>query len=168
MKHYSAGLAAVAVALALVGCDGSGSSSAPSNPTPLPAPHPKPPAAAPAASGAAATNAPLPLNEFGMPTLTNADDLGCVTCHRIDSRLVGPPWMEVSKKYKGATTYKYSSNGSNDPAAKEYPLVEGLVNKVSKGGHGNWGTMSMPANDPTGQKKEKIETVVKFILGLAK
>jgi cytochrome c len=40
--------------------------------------------------------------------------------------------------------------------------------KVSKGGSGNWGTMPMPANDPTGKKQDDIKALVKFIAGLAK
>ncbi len=93
-----------------------------------------------------------------MPPL--AKELNCVACHKIDAKLVGPAWADVSKKYKGASEFEY--NG------KQYPLVEGLVMKVSKGGSGHWGSMTMPANDPTGTKKDKIEQLVHFVLGLAK
>ena len=67
--------------------------------------------------------------------------------------------MDVSKKYKGATKYVY--NG------KEYPLLDGLVMKVSKGGSGNWGSMPMPANDPSGAHKAEITELVKFEQSLA-
>jgi cytochrome c len=87
-----------------------------------------------------------------------AKELNCVACHAIDKKVVGPAWADVGKKYKGATEFEY--NG------KKYPLVEGLVMKVSKGGSGHWGSMPMPANDPTGAKKDKIEKIVKFELGL--
>lgn len=93
-----------------------------------------------------------------MPPL--AKELNCVACHAIDKKIVGPAWADVSNKYKGAAKFEF--NG------KEYPLVEGLVMKVSKGGSGHWGTMPMPANDPSGAKKEKIEELVHFVLGLAK
>jgi cytochrome c len=93
-----------------------------------------------------------------MPPL--AKELNCTTCHSIDHKIVGPAWADVSKKYKDATTFNY--NG------KDYPLVEGLVMKVSKGGSGHWGTMPMPANDPSGAKKDKIQQLVHFVLGLAK
>ncbi len=93
-----------------------------------------------------------------MPPL--AKELNCVACHAIDKKVVGPAWHDVSVKYKGATTFNY--NG------KDYPLVEGLVMKVSKGGSGHWGSMPMPANDPSGAKKDKIEQLVHFVLGLAK
>ncbi len=75
--------------------------------------------------------------------------------------------MDVSRKYKGQTTSKYSSLGSGAPNAKEYPLVDGLVMKVSRGGAGNWGTQPMIANNPTGAKNDEIRHIVEFILGLA-
>ncbi len=87
-----------------------------------------------------------------------ARELNCVACHAVDHKVVGPAWADVGKKYKGATEFEY--NG------KKYPLLEGLIMKVSKGGSGHWGSMPMPANDPTGAKKEKIEKLVKFELSL--
>jgi len=50
---------------------------------------------------------------------------------------------------------------------KEYPLVEGLVMKVSQGGSGNWGTVPMPPNDPKGKHADEITDLVKFEQGLA-
>lgn len=93
---------------------------------------------------------------------------GCTACHAIDKKGVGPAWMEVSKKYKGVAKYKYSNNGSNASNAKEYPLVEGLTMKVSKGGNGNWGSVRMIANDPSYKKQAAIKELVTFILDLAK
>lgn len=85
---------------------------------------------------------------------------GCTACHAIDKKVVGPAWMDVSKKYKGAKTYTFGG--------KEYPLVEGLMMKVSKGGSGNWGTVPMIANDPNGSKQADIKALVEFVLGLDK
>jgi cytochrome c len=101
-----------------------------------------------------------------MPALAKKD--GCTACHAIDKKVVGPAWMDVSKKYKGVKTYKYSNNGSAAPDAKEYPLLEGLMMKVSKGGHGNWGSVPMIANDPSGSKQADIKELVEFELNLAK
>ncbi len=101
-----------------------------------------------------------------MPPLAKKD--GCTACHAIDHKVVGPAWVDVAKKYKGATKYKYSNNGSAAPDAKEYPLVEGLMMKVSKGGHGNWGTAAMIPNDPAGKKQAEIKELVEFELSLAK
>ena len=93
-----------------------------------------------------------------MPPLAKKNN--CTACHAIDHKVVGPAWMDVSKKYKGATEFEY--NGT------KYPLMEGLIMKVSKGGSGHWGTMPMPANDPSGAKQAEIKELVTFVLGLAK
>jgi cytochrome c len=92
-----------------------------------------------------------------MPPL--AKKYACNACHAIEAKGVGPAWMEVSRAYKGATKYTYRE--------KEYPLQEGLVMKVSKGGAGNWGTMPMPGNASV-VKEADITILVQFILGLAK
>ena len=84
--------------------------------------------------------------------------LPCLSCHAVDRKVIGPAWRDVGKKYKGVKTFDY--NG------KEYPLFEGLVKKVSNGGSGHWGSFPMPANDPTGKKRDKIEKMVKFVLSL--
>ncbi len=93
-----------------------------------------------------------------MPEL--AKKSGCVGCHAIDKKLVGPGWMDVANKYKGAKTYSFGG--------KDYPLEEGLLMKVSKGGSGNWGTMAMPPQDASGKKQAEMTELVKFVLGLAK
>jgi cytochrome c len=89
-----------------------------------------------------------------MPAL--AKKLNCTACHAIDKKVVGPSWRDVAKKYTGSGITKFTYNG------KEYPLIEGLVMKVSKGGSGNWGTMPMPANDAAGVKQAEITELVKF------
>lgn len=96
-------------------------------------------------------------SDVGMPPLAHKNN--CIACHAINTRVVGPAWRDVAEKYKGAKTYTYHD--------KEYPLVEGLAMKVSQGGVGNWGSMPMPPNDPSGSKKEEITQLVQFILGLA-
>jgi len=72
--------------------------------------------------------------------------------------VVGPSWRDMAEKYKGVTKFTYKG--------KEYPLTEGLVVKVSKGGSGNWGKMPMPGNDPAGTKHSEMTELVKFILSL--
>jgi cytochrome c551/c552 len=84
-----------------------------------------------------------------MPPLAKKNN--CTACHAIDKKVVGPAWMEVSKKYKG------------DAGAEAK-----LITKVSKGGSGVWGSMPMPANDPAGTKQADIKELVQFVLGLAK
>lgn len=68
--------------------------------------------------------------------------------------------MNVSLKYKSVDKFEY--NG------KEYPLVEGLMMKVSQGGSGHWGSMPMPANDAKSVMQPDMKELVLFVLGLAK
>jgi cytochrome c len=84
-----------------------------------------------------------------MPDLAKKN--GCVACHSIDKKIVGPAWMDVAKKYKGDTGAE----------AK-------LIAKVSKGGSGVWGKVSMPAMDASGKKQDDIRQLVQFILALDK
>ena len=95
-----------------------------------------------------------------MPEL--ARKMNCTACHDIDKKGVGPSWMSVAKRYKDAKSFTF--------ADKDYPLLEGLMMKVSKGGSGNWITTPypMPANDASGAKQTEIRELVTFILGLAK
>jgi len=83
----------------------------------------------------------------------NAKEIGCPNCHAIDHKVVGPAWMDVSKRYR---------DKRNDQA-----FFDQLVKKVSKGGHGNWGDVPMVANDPAGTRHDKIVELVKFVLALS-
>ncbi len=93
-----------------------------------------------------------------MPDLAKKN--GCSACHAIDKKVVGPAWQDVADKYKDAKTFSFGG--------KDYPLEEGLMMKVSKGGSGNWGSIPMIANDPSGAKQPVIKELVEFVLGLAK
>lgn len=124
-------------------------------------------APAPMAAPAVAANAPAEkphvagdlgaIGADGMPELARRSN--CSACHAIDKKILGPTWMDVARKYKGATSYEF--------AGKSYPLADGLFMKVSKGGAGAWGTMPMPANSPA-VKDEDIKALIKFVLGLEK
>ncbi len=76
-----------------------------------------------------------------------AQKSGCLTCHTIDKKIIGPAWQEVGKKYAA------------DPAAAEQ-----LAIKVKKGTQGTWGLIPMPPNVTV--KNEDIKTLVAFILTL--
>ena len=106
-------------------------------------------------SPAAETKKPMKASG-GMQPLSREEGLalagksGCLACHKIESKLVGPAWRDVSKRYKG------------DPGAKAR-----LVAKVKAGGKGNWtevtGGVSMPPYSPR-VSDENIEKLVTFIL----
>ncbi len=110
-----------------------------------------------AATGLAAAGSAMAVE---MPPM--AHTLHCTTCHAIDHKVVGPAWKDVAERYTGHGVTTYTYNG------KTYPLIEGLVMKVSRGGSGNWGSMPMPANDPSGTHKKEITELVQFEQGLAK
>jgi len=85
--------------------------------------------------------------------LALAKKSGCLACHSIEKKVVGPAWMDVSKKYKGDSSVK-----------------DTLVNKVKTGGKGNWtevtGGVPMPPYSPRVSDAD-IETLVGFVLSLA-
>ncbi|CUB05813.1 c-type cytochrome [Tepidiphilus thermophilus] len=70
---------------------------------------------------------------------------GCVACHAVDKKLVGPAYKDVAKKYTEADVPK-------------------LVEKVKKGGVGVWGQVPMPPNAQVAD--EDIEKIVRWILTL--
>ena len=72
---------------------------------------------------------------------------GCMACHAVDKKLVGPAYQEVAKKYK-----------AGDEAM--------LMDKVRKGGKGVWGQIPMPPNAAV--KDEDLKTLITWILGGAK
>lgn len=72
---------------------------------------------------------------------------GCIGCHKIDKKLVGPAWQDVAKKYK------------DDAGA-----AERLSAKITSGGKGVWGQVPMPANAKISDADKK--ELVDFILGL--
>ena len=100
-----------------------------------------------------------------MPDLAKKNN--CTACHAIDHKVVGPAWMDVSKFYNGkmekSAAGKTVKEATGGKSAEEF-----LVGKVSKGGSGNWGSMPMTPNDPSGSKQGEIKELVKFVLGLAK
>jgi cytochrome c len=83
----------------------------------------------------------------------DAEALGCINCHAIDRKVVGPAWIEVSKRYRDKREDK--------------AFIATLVKKVSRGGFGNWGKVPMVANDPAGTHQDKIHGLVKFVLSLS-
>jgi cytochrome c len=101
-----------------------------------------------------------------MPAL--AKKAGCTACHAIDKKIVGPPWMEVSKKYKGAS--EMTATLTDGTVAKGKP-IDVLQEKVHKGGKGNWTAIThgvpMPPYSPRVSDAD-IKTLVEFVLSLAK
>ena len=87
----------------------------------------------------------------GMAQAQSAEDLlkkhACTACHAIDKKMVGPAYKDVAAKYKG-----------NAQAATT------LMDKVKKGGVGNWGQVPMPPNAAV--PDADIKTMVTHILAI--
>ena len=82
----------------------------------------------------------------GADPQTLAQSKGCLSCHSVEAKLVGPSYKDIAKKYAG------------NKAAEDQ-----LVKKVVGGGSGNWGTMPMPG----GMANEtEARILVKWIMGL--
>ena len=54
---------------------------------------------------------------------------GCYACHSVKIKLIGPAFIEISKRYK-----------NQESANKQ------LVKKIKEGGSGNWGNIPMNAH----------------------
>lgn len=63
----------------------------------------------------------------------------CLSCHRVDMKLVGPAFQDVAKKYTEADR-------------------EFLVSKIIKGGKGVWGPIPMPPNPVDEQQANQVLT----------
>lgn len=73
---------------------------------------------------------------------------GCLACHNVQQKVIGPAYKDIAAKYKGDKTAE----------AK-------LIAKVKTGGSGTWGPIPMPPNSPQ-VKDEDIKTIVQWVLKL--
>jgi cytochrome c len=71
----------------------------------------------------------------------------CLTCHQVNSKIVGPSYVDVANKY---------------PATDENIAM--LAGKIIQGGSGNWGEIPM-APHPAISTEDATE-MVKYILSL--
>ena len=100
--------------------------------------------AAPAEAAApAAVPAPAAADSSDPAALAQAK--GCMACHQIAVKVVGPAYKDVAAKYKG------------DAGAAEM-----LAAKVKAGGSGTWGQIPMPPQ--VAATDEEIKTLVGWVL----
>ncbi|WP_455196753.1 c-type cytochrome [Kaarinaea lacus] len=96
--------------------------------------------------------ASLVLSSAAMADLDLAKKSGCLACHSVEKKVVGPAWKDVAAKYKGQADAKAT-----------------LIEKVAKGGKGNWtdvtGGAPMPPYSPRVADAD-IEKLVDFIMAL--
>ena len=74
-----------------------------------------------------------------------AQSNGCMTCHAVDKKVIGPSYKEIAAKYR------------SDKAAEA-----NLVKKVKAGGSVVWGPTPMPPNAHI--KEDDIKTLVQWVL----
>jgi cytochrome c len=70
---------------------------------------------------------------------------GCLACHSVEKKILGPAYEDVAAKYNG------------DKGAQA-----SLIKKVKEGGSGVWGAFTMPPN--TQVKDADVAVLVKWIL----
>ncbi len=98
------------------------------------------------------TSKKIGLDAKSTETVSLARLNGCLNCHNVTSSIIGPGWDLVSERYK------------DSPDAKEF-----LIEKVKKGGNGNWNDITGGAKMPSHETRvshEHIEQIVEFILSL--
>jgi S-disulfanyl-L-cysteine oxidoreductase SoxD len=83
--------------------------------------------AAPVATTAAAV-AKLAAAAGGAAAIALTQKYSCVACHGLDSKIIGPAFRDVAKKYAGGAD-----------------AVAYLAGKIKAGGSGAWGAIPMPA-----------------------
>ena len=88
--------------------------------------------------------APVVAKKDGKALIEGSD---CRTCHKDDTKLIGPAYKDVAKKYP------------NTPEN-----IKTLAEKVMKGGQGNWGEIPM-AGHPN-LSMEDASAMVEYILSM--
>lgn len=78
------------------------------------------------------------------PELKLAQASGCMACHAINNKVVGPSYADIAMKYRGQ------------------PDADSLIVKILQGGEGVWGNLPMPAQ--TEVKESDARTLVSWIL----
>ena len=102
------------------------------------------------AAGAMCAGAAFAQNKGGVdPKAAEAlaNKSGCIACHNVDKKVIGPAYKDVAAKY----------HTDKDALAK-------LSDKVKKGGAGVWGQVPMPPNSQVNDAE--IKTIVSWILSL--
>ena len=115
------------------------------------------PAASNQAAKAAEPNADTNANKTGTESTATALAPGaklmagsdCNTCHKVDTKVVGPALVDIAAKYP--------------PTASN---IDSLTAKVIRGGSGHWGSIPMAAHPQL--KPTDVKEMVTYILSLKK
>ena len=74
---------------------------------------------------------------------------GCLACHSLTEKIVGPAYFKVAEKY-----------------AQEPDAVETLVHSVQYGSKGKWGRIPMPAHADLAA--DDLQLLVRWVLSIEK
>jgi cytochrome c len=78
-----------------------------------------------------------------------AQDSGCLTCHSLTEKIVGPAYASVAEKYKA-----------------DADAASGLVQSIQYGSKGKWGRIPMPAH--SSMSVDDIKTLANWVLTIQK
>lgn len=98
-----------------------------------------------AAAALAATALVPPVAQTALASPELARSKNCVACHHLERRMIGPSYKAVAERY-----------------AKDESAASTLIEKVIKGGVGNWGQTPMPPQPNV--TPAEAEALVKWIL----
>jgi|SRR5687767_100500 len=84
--------------------------------------------------------------DSGLELIAKSD---CLTCHKVEGRIIGPSYSEVAEKYP-----------------VDSATVKMLAEKVIKGGAGTWGDVAMTPHPQLSENDAKA--MVKYVLSLKK
>ncbi len=87
-----------------------------------------------------------PVYQKGLQLIGKSD---CLTCHKVDEKLIGPAYRDVANKYENTEAN-----------------IKMLGEKIVKGGQGVWGTVPMAPH--TAISQADAEDMVKYIMLLKK
>ena len=122
-----------AVALVLIACGGSGTEN-----------KEQPKEEAKQETAAAPVLSDNPDYEKGLALIAASD---CLTCHKVDEKIIGPTYRDVANKYENTEAN-----------------VKMLAGKIINGGKGVWGEIPMTAHPQI--SKQDAEEMVSYILSL--
>lgn len=76
-----------------------------------------------------------------------ATKMGCLQCHNVDKKVIGPAYKDVAAKY-----------------AKDPKAMDRVREQIVNGGSGKWGTVPMPPYGHALLTQEQIDALAKWVL----
>ena len=91
-----------------------------------------------------------------------AADKGCLACHQINKKLVGPAYEVVASTYTDKNSEQYKKFVAlND---KKLTIQDYVARNIKNGGANKWGPIPMPAQTVT---EDESKALSKWVLSLA-